>query len=255
MAKDIRELPKGYTDTPVLPDSEWRVHDIARPAPPVVAPATVSTQREPGSPPSDAVVLFDGSGFDAWAGRGGGLPRWSLVDGGAMQVEPRTGDIHTRESFGRCQLHIEWSAPTEIHADSQGRGNSGVFLLGLYEIQVLDGYENPTYADGVTAAIYGQYPPLVNACVPPGQWHVYDVVFEPPVYRVGELATPAYLTVFHNGLLVHLRQRMQGPTQHRQLASYANPHGPEGPLTLQDHGDRVRFRNIWIRSLESLQAV
>ena len=254
MPDKIRELPKGYTDTPVLPGSKWRVHDIARPAPPVVRPPSFSTQEHPGAAPSDAVVLFGGSGFDAWAGRDGGTPKWNLTDGSAMEVEPRTGDIHTRESFGSCQLHVEWSAPTEIYADSQGRGNSGVFLLGLYEIQVLDGYDNPTYADGLTAGIYGQYPPLVNACVPPGQWHVYDIVFETPVYRDGEVETPAFMTVFHNGLLMHHRQRMQGPTQHRQLASYDNPHGPEGPMTLQDHGYRVRFRNIWIRPLERMQA-
>ena len=254
MAGNIRELPKGYTDTPVLPDSKWRVHDGARPAPPVVRPPSFSTQERAGEPPSDAVVLFDGSGFGAWAGRDGQLSKWKLVDGDAMEVEPGTGDIHTRSSFGPCQLHVEWSAPTEITADSQGRGNSGVFLLGLYEVQVLDGYQNPTYADGLTAAIYGQYPPLVNACVPPGEWHVYDIVFEPPVYRNGELAVPAFMTVLHNGVLVHHRQRMQGPTQHRLLASYAQPHGPEGPLTLQDHGDRVRFRNIWIRPLERTQA-
>ena len=254
MANKILELPKGYTDTPVLPGSPWRVHDIARPAPPVVRPPSSSTQERPGTPPSDAVVLFDGSGFDAWAGRDDEAPKWKLVDGGAMEVEPRTGDIHTRASFGSCQLHVEWSAPTEIRADSQGRGNSGVFLLGLYEIQVLDGYQNPTYADGATAAIYGQYPPLANACVPPGQWHVYDIVFESPVYRDGELATPAYMTVFHNALLMHHRQELQGPTLHRRLASYADPHGPRGPLTLQDHGDRVRFRNIWIRPLHRFQA-
>ena len=254
MADKIGELPKGYTDTPVLPGSTWRVHDIARPAPPVVDPPTFSTQDRAGSPPSDAVVLFDGSGFDAWAGRDGGTPKWNLVDPDAMQVEPRTGDIHTRESFGSCQLHVEWSAPTEIYADSQGRGNSGVFLLGLYEIQVLDGYDNPTYADGLTAAIYGQYPPLVNACVPPALWHVYDIVFESPVYRDGALVSPAYMTVFHNGLLAHLRQEMQGPTMHRQLAGYDTAHGPDGPLTLQDHGDRVGFRNIWIRPLTRLQA-
>ena len=257
MSNEIRELPKGYSDTPRLPDSQWRVHDIDRPAPPVVRPPTFSTQERAGEPPSDAVVLFDGSSLDAWAGRNGGVAPWNLVAGDAMEVEPRSGNIQTRESFGSCQLHVEWSAPTEITADSQGRGNSGVFLLGLYEVQVLDGYDNPTYADGLTASIYGQYPPLVNACVPPGAWHVYDIVFEPPVYRAGRIELPAYMTVFHNGLLVHHRQTMQGPTKHRALAIYENhkgSHGPEGPLMLQDHGDRVRFRNIWIRRIARFDA-
>ena len=254
MANAIRELPKGYSDTPVIPGSDWRVHDIDRPSPPVVRPPTASTQEQAGAPPSDAVVLFDGTSLEAWAGRDGHDARWKLVDGGAMEVVPRTGDIHSRESFGSCQLHVEWSAPTEITADSQGRGNSGVFLLGRYEVQVLDGYDNPTYADGLTASIYGQYPPLVNACVPPGQWHIFDIVFETPVYEDGELVSPAYMTVLHNGLLVQHRQRVQGPTQHRQVASYAEPHGPAGPVVLQDHGDRVRFRNIWIRPVERFQA-
>lgn len=246
---EIRELPKGYTDTPIIPGSKWRVHDIDRPMPPVIEPGTFSTQEQPGKPPSDAIVLFDGSNLDGWRNRQNESAQWQLVDGDAMEVVPRTGDIHTAEAFGSCQLHIEWRAPTEIYADSQGRGNSGVFLLGLYEIQVLDGYENPTYADGVTAAIYGQYPPLVNACVPPGQWHVFDVVFESPIFEDGELKKPAFMTVFHNGVLVHLRQEMQGPTIHRALADYLTPHGPKGPLVLQDHGDKVQFRNIWIRRL------
>ena len=249
----IRELPKGYSDTPLLPDSKWRVHDIDRPAPPVVAPPTASTQECSGEPPSDAVVLFDGSSLDAWAGRDGGAAQWNLVAGGAMEVAPRTGNIHTREAFGSCQLHVEWSAPTEITADSQGRGNSGVFLLGLYEVQVLDGYDNPTYADGLTGAIYGQHPPLVNASVPPGCWHVFDIVFESPVFAAGQLASPAYMTVFHNGLVVQHRQAIQGPTKHRELANYDDPHGPDGPLVLQDHGDRVRFRNIWIRPIKRFQ--
>ena len=250
----IRELPKGYSDTPVIPGTSWRVHDIDRPLPPVVEPPTFSTQERPGSPPSDAVVLFDGSDLDAWVGRDNDAPKWHLVAGDAMAVAPRTGNIRTRESFGSCQLHIEWSAPTEIHADSQGRGNSGVFLLGLYEVQVLDGYDNPTYADGLPGAVYGQYPPLVNACVPPGAWHVYDIVFEAPVYDGDALFSPAFITVFHNGLIVQHRQEMQGPTIHRQLASYDTLHGPEGPLVLQDHGDPVRFRNIWIRPIRSFLA-
>ena len=249
MSNEIRELPKGYSDTPRLPDSQWRVHDIDRPAPPVVRPPTFSTQERAGEPPSDAVVLFDGGSLDAWTGRNGGVAPWNLVAGDAMEVEPRSGNIQTRESFGSCQLHVEWSAPTEITADSQGRGNSGVFLLGLYEVQVLDGYDNPTYADGLTASIYGQHPPLVNACVPPGAWHVYDIVFESPRYDDGKLVAPAFMTVFHNGVVVQHRQRIQGPTKHRALTNYDEPHGPEGPLVLQDHGDRVRFRNIWIRRI------
>ena len=248
---EIRELPKGYTDTPIIPGQQWRVHDIDRPMPTVIEPGTFSTQEQAGKPPSDAIVLFDGSSLDGWTNSKGESAGWQLVDGDAMEVVPRTGDIRTKAEFGTCQLHVEWCAPTEIYADSQGRGNSGVFLLGLYEIQVLDGYDNPTYADGVTAAIYGQYPPLVNACVPPGEWHVYDVVFESPVFEEGVLTTPATMTVLHNGVLVHLRQEMQGPTQHRQLANYKTQHGPKGPLVLQDHGDKVQFRNIWVRDLGS----
>ena len=255
MADEIRELPKGYTDTPVIPGQKWRVHDIDRPSPPVVTPATGSTQRSPGRPPSDAVILFDGSSLAAWeSARDGGEAPWKLTGGAAMEVVSRSGNIRTRRTFGSCQLHIEWSAPTEIRADSQGRGNSGVFLMGLYEIQVLDGYDNPTYADGLTGAIYGQYPPLVNAGVPPGSWNVFDIVFEAPVYENGAIASPATLTVFHNGVLLHLRQPVQGPTRHRALASYDEEHGPEGPLVLQDHGDPVRFRNIWLRPIERFQA-
>ena len=250
----IRQLPKGYRDTPVLPNSRWRVHDIDRPRPPVVTPPAPSTAQRAARPPSDAVVLFDGANLDAWRGRDGGPAAWTLVDGDAVEVSPGSGDIHTEEAFGSCQLHLEWRAPTAIRADSQGRGNSGVFLLGRYEVQVLDGYENPTYADGAAAAIYGQYPPLVNACVPPGEWHVYDIVFEAPVYEGGALASAAHMTVLHNGVLVHHRQRMQGPTVHRALASYDEAHGPTGPLVLQDHGDPVGFRNIWLRPIRSFVA-
>ncbi len=254
MADGIRELPKGYTDTPVLPGTTWRIHDLHRPAPAVIVPASGSTQEEPGNPPSDAVVLFDGSSLAAWESVRGGDAGWELCNGDSMRVVGGTGDIRTREHFGSCQLHVEWSAPTVIKADSQGRGNSGVFLIGLYEIQVLDSYDNPTYADGLAGAIYGQFPPLVNACAPPGEWNIFDVVFETPQYEGGQLKSPATMTVFHNGVLIHLRQVMQGPTKHRDLASYATPHGPKGPLVLQDHGDPVRFRNVWIRELEQIQA-
>ena len=241
--------PKGYRDTPALPGATWRVHDGDRPAPPVVTPPTFSTQGQAGRPPSDAVVLCDGSGLAAWAGRDGGPAGWTLVEGAAVEVSPGRGDIHTRETFGSCQLHVEWRAPAAARGHSQGRGNSGVFLLGRYEVQVLDSYDNPTYADGAAAAIYGQLPPLANACAPPGEWQVYDIVFEAPAYRDGALASPAYMTVLHNGVLAHHRARLHGPTVHRALASYDEPHGPTGPLVLQDHGDPVRFRNIWIRPI------
>ena len=247
-------MPTGYKDTPLLPGTRWHVHDSDRPRRPIVVPPTASSQTQQGLPPSDAVVLFDGSSLDQWRSRSGGEAAWTLMSDDRMEVAPGAGDIETRDHFGSCQLHVEWRAPTEIRGESQGRGNSGVFLLGLYEIQVLDGFENPTYADGEAASIYGQYPPLVNACVAPGIWHSFDVVFETPEFEDGNLSRPAYLTVFHNGLLVHLRQKLQGPTLHRGLAEYTKEHGPKGPLKLQDHGDKLQFRNIWIREISSFVA-
>ena len=169
----------GYNDTPMLPDSEWHVHDGDRPQPTIVTPSTADTQEGPGEAPSDAIVLFDGSDTSKWAGRDGEV-QWKVKDG-YMEVT-RTGDIKTKDSFGNCQLHIEWAAPSEVKGESQGRGNSGVFLMDRYEIQVLDGYNNITYADGITAAIYGQYPPLVNACRKPGEWLAYDIIFIVPLF-------------------------------------------------------------------------
>ncbi|MBD3183060.1 DUF1080 domain-containing protein [Candidatus Poribacteria bacterium] len=243
MAKNI-----GYDDTPMLPDSKWHVHDGKRPQPRVVTPGTCSTQETPGKAPSDAVVLFDGKDTSKWVGKDGGPVQWK-VENGYMEVT-RTGNIQTKEHFGDCQLHIEWAAPAEVKGESQGRGNSGVFLIGKYEIQVLDGYDNITYADGITASVYGEYPPLVNACRKPGEWQTYDIVFEAPLYEDDKLVKPAYATVFHNGVVVHNRVELLGPTGHRNLPNYDTPHGPEGPLMLQDHGDPVRYRNIWIRPLK-----
>ena len=168
-----------------------------------------------------------------------------------MQVTPRTGDIVTKAQFGDCQLHLEWASPVEVKGEGQGRGNSGIFLMGLYEVQVLDGYDNQTYADGITGAIYAQFPPRVNACRPPGEWQTYDIVFEAPKYQGADLVSPAYLTVFLNGILLHNRQPAHGPTGHRNLSSYESVHGPTGPLKLQDHGDLVKFRNIWMRQVDS----
>ena len=237
----------GYTDTSVIPGSKWRVHDGDRPQPRVVTPGGAC-----GSPPSDAVVLFDGSDLAQWIGRDGGDAAWK-VENGYMEVNG-TGDISTRAHFGDCQLHLEWATPEEVVGDSQGRGNSGVFLLGLYEIQVLDSFDNRTYADGSASAIYGQYPPLVNASRGPGEWQSYDVIFESPSWDGDRLVKGTHLTVIHNGIVVHHRQRAVGPTGHRDLANYDTPHADTGPLQLQDHGDPVRFRNIWMRHLTAYDA-
>jgi hypothetical protein len=244
----------GYEDTPIIPGSNWRVHDGERPAARVVDPGSLSSQQAPGQPPSDAVILFDGSDLSGWeSAREAGAPAvWKLEDG-YMEVVPGSGNIKSKTHFGDCQLHVEWAAPAVIKGESQGRGNSGVFIMGLYEIQVLDCYDNPTYADGTTAAIYGQYPPLVNACSKPGDWHVYDIIWEGPRFDGDNLVRPAFVTVMHNGVVVHHRKELQGPTQHRTLAEYV-VHGETGPVELQDHGDLVRFRNIWYRDLTDYDA-
>ena len=248
MADKPKSPPVGYDDTPMLPGSKWRVHDGTRPQPRIVTPGTESSQEKQGSPPSDAIVLFDGTDLSKWDGRDGEA-QWK-VENGYMEVTPKAGGIQTKEQFGDCQLHIEWAAPAEVKGASQGRGNSGVFLMGKYEMQVLDGYDNLTYADGITAAIYGQYPPLVNACRKPGKWQVYDIFFVAPRFDGDKLVSPAYVTIVHNGVLVHHHQEIMGPTGHKSLASYSPPHPPEGPLMLQDHGDLVRYRNIWMRRIK-----
>ncbi|HIE71369.1 MAG TPA: DUF1080 domain-containing protein [Planctomycetes bacterium] len=235
-----QEKNPGYTDTPVLPDG-FRVHGANRPRPAVVDPGP--GPKTPSKPPADATVLFDGSNLDAWQGRKGEA-KWKLVDG-AMEVT-RTGDIRTKQQFGDCQLHIEWMAPPP-KGHSQGRGNSGVFFFGRYEVQVLDSFENPTYADGQAAALYGQKPPLLNVTRPPGQWNVYDIVFIAPRFKDdGTVASPARVTVVHNGVVVQLDEALLGPTAHKSLPKY-KAHGPKGSIKLQDHGNPMRFRNIWIR--------
>ncbi|HEV2471803.1 MAG TPA: DUF1080 domain-containing protein [Chthonomonadales bacterium] len=239
----------GYDDTPFLSPSGFRVHDSDRPLPRVVSPGGSDSQGEPAAAPSDAVMLFSGRDLSRWISCHGGPARWT-VENGCIQVAPGTGDIQTTEEFGDCQLHLEWAAPLEVRGASQGRGNSGVFLMGRFEIQVLDCYNNPTYADGVTAAIYGQYPPLVNACRPPGEWQTYDILWRAPRFEGDQLSEPACVTVLHNGVAVHHTVHPMGPTQHRALASY-EPMPPVGPLKLQDHGDLVRYRNIWYRPLLS----
>ncbi len=238
----------GYTDTPVIPGSKYRVHDSERPQPRIVTPGTASTQAKAGTPPSDATVLFDGRSLDGWVScRDGSPAKWKLGRGW-MQVKPGTGDIRSTAEFGSCQLHVEFRAPSVVKGESQGRGNSGVFLMGRYEIQVLDCFQNATYADGTTGGIYGQFPPLVNACRGPGEWSTYDIIWEAPVFAGSALVKPAFVTVMLNGLVLHHRQELQGPTQHRATTAYV-AHPATGPLQLQDHGDLVRFRNVWYRPL------
>jgi hypothetical protein len=249
MGEQAKKPPVGYDDTPMIPGTEWHVHDGKRPQPRVIDPGTASTQARPGRPPSDAIVLFDGTDTNRWVGRDGAEVQWK-VENGYMEVVPRTGSITTKDQFGDCHLHIEWASPAVVKGSSQGRGNSGVFLMGKYEIQVLDSYDNITYADGHNGAIYGQYPPLVNVCRGPGEWQTYDIFFVAPRFEGDELVSPAYITVVHNGVLIHHHQEIQGPTGHKTVASYDSPHGPTGPIMLQDHGDLVRFRNIWVRPIE-----
>lgn len=237
----------GYQDTPMLPGGKWHVHDGTRPQPRIITPGTNSTQETPGKPPSDAIVLFDGKDLSKWQGPNGQPAGWEVRDG-YMVVEPKAGSIATREPIGDCQLHIEWSAPTPPHGTSQERGNSGVLFFGRYEVQVLDSYDNKTYPDGQAAAIYGSYPPLVNAMRPPGEWNMYDIVFTVPRFEGDKLVKPGYFTVFHNGVLVQNHVELLGDSLHRQLPVY-HPHPPQGPLVLQDHGNRVRYRNIWYRPL------
>jgi hypothetical protein len=241
--------PIGYDDTPVLPNQPWRVHDIKRPHPKQVTPG-----RNPGDAPSDAIVLFDGKDLSAWEQRGRGedrgkmlAPKWK-VENGYFEVVGGTGDLLSKEKFGDAQYHVEWSSPAAVKGDSQNRGNSGFLMMSRYEIQVLDAWNNVTYADGQAGSIYGQWPPLVNPARKPGEWNVYDIAFEAPVFEDGQLKRPAYVTVFYNGVLVHHRKEFIGRMAHRVVGTYA-PHGPEEALMLQDHGEPVRYRNIWVRRL------
>jgi hypothetical protein len=221
----------------------WAVHDRTRPNPPVVTPGA-----ENYLPPSDAVVLFDGTGLAAWQStKDGSDAKWK-VENGYMEVVSKAGDIQTRQGFGSCQLHIEWACPQAVSGSDQGRGNSGVFLMGKYEVQVLDCYENVTYADGQTAAIYAQKPPLFNACRKPGQWQTYDIIFHAPKFEGQTVVKPGTITVLHNGVLVQDYWEIKGSTRHNTPAVY-EPHADTLPLRLQDHGNPVRFRNIWIRPL------
>jgi hypothetical protein len=240
----LAETLPGYTDTPMLPSGKWHVHDPNRPKPPVVTPAATFSHGAPA--PSDATVLFDGTDFSHWEGDQG-APQWTLHED-YMEVKPHTGYIHTKEKYGDFQLHVEFAEPT----NTDDPGNSGVFLQGIYEVQVYNSDDNRIYADGVCGALYGQSPPMVNACKKPGQWQSFDIIFEAARWSQShELVRPAIVTVFQNGVLIHYQQPLLGATGHRILANYSKELPATGPLALQEHGDRVRFRNIWIRTIQA----
>jgi hypothetical protein len=227
----------------------WCVHDRNRPQPAVITPGTFSTLEQPGKPPSDAIVLFDGTDLSKWeADEGNGVPTKWVVKDGAMECVPKSGFIRTKDKLGDIQLHIEWASPAKVQGESQGRGNSGVFLMGLVEVQVLDNYNNPTYPDGAAGSVYGVYPPMANALQPPGQFQVYDIVFRRPIYKDGKQLDPGYITVFENGVLMQDHTMLEGGTGHMSR-SKPGPFPEAGALKLQDHGNPVRFRNVWYRPL------
>lgn len=223
---------------------QWAVHDMNRPHPRIVTPGQMC-----GQPPSNAVVLFDGSSLSKWAcGEDGGPAKWR-VENGYIEVVKETGNIRTKQGFGNCHLHIEWATPVKVTGSSQHRGNSGVFLMSKYEVQVLDSYNNKTYPDGQAASIYGQYPPLVNVSRAPGQWQSYDIIFRRPKFnKAGKVVEPARVTVLHNGVVVQENVEILGSTSHKTRAKY-HRHEDKLPIVLQDHGDPVRYRNIWLVEL------
>ena len=206
-------------------------------------PAVITPGESDSTPPSDAIVLFDGTDASAWRN----ADNWKVEDGNLIAGR---GMIVSKQEFGDCQLHVEWSAPTPPKGNGQGRGNSGIFLMGKYELQVLDSFENKTYADGQAASIYKQTPPMVNAMRPPGEWNTYDIIWTCPRFDDdGNLASPAYMTALHNGVVVLNHFELKGDTPYNRPPRY-QAHGPQGPISIQDHGNPVRFRNIWVREVK-----
>jgi hypothetical protein len=236
---------EGFTNTPFVPGTPWRMHDPARPQPRVVTPGATFSQGGPA--PSDAVVLFNGKDFSKWEGEQGEV-KWK-IENDYMETT-KTGRIRTKDEFGDFQLHLEFATPAKVEGNGQGRGNNGVLIYGRYEIQVLDSYNNPTYADGHAGALYGQTPPLVNASRPPGEWQTYDIIFESPRWdEAGQLVKKANVTVLQNGVVLHHKREFIGNTGWKVVGDYDKPHPPQGFIQLYEHGNPVRFRNIWIRPL------
>ncbi len=219
--------------------------EFYEPVPPKISPGLSNS-----TPPSDAIVLFDGNDLSAWVNeKNGSAATWN-IENNILTVNPGTGGIKTTKDFGDIQIHLEWRAPSEIEGKGQGRGNSGVYIMNKYEVQILDSYENETYTNGQAASIYKQSPPLVNATKPPGEWNIYDIIFTAPRFnKEGMLLSPARIIVFHNGILVQDNFKLKGPTKYIGIPNYT-PHEEKLPLHLQDHGDLVSFRNIWVRELD-----
>lgn len=250
-----KPTPTGYTDTPVIPGSKWRVHDIARPHPAVVTPAA-----KPGGAPSDAIVLFDGTSTEAFQSKKKGpdgkfTNEWApcawKIENGELLVDG--GDAWTKQEFASCQLHLEWKSEPHTKGNSQKKGNGGVFLMDRYESQILDCDNNPTYADGMAGAIYGQTPPLVNAVRKAGEWQSYDILFTAPkLDAAGKVLEPARITTLINGVLVQNNTVIQGPTKHKNITNYDGVFPAKAAIRLQDHKNEppVRLRNIWIRPLD-----
>jgi hypothetical protein len=235
-------------------DMRYPQHDRNRPQPPVIDPGTASSAETAGRAPSDAVVLFDGKDLSKWRQQDGSAAKWKLGPG-YFEVVPGAGDLYTREALGDCQLHLEFAVPAPPQGEDQTRGNSGVFLHGRYEVQVLDSYQSETYPDGQAGAIYGQFPPLVNASRAPGRWQTYDIIVPGPRFdSAGHLRRPARMTVLFNGVLVQDDAELTGPTAHHQRPPY-QPEPERVPLSLQDHGNAVRYRNVWFRELPESGAV
>ncbi|MBL7829126.1 MAG: DUF1080 domain-containing protein [Saprospiraceae bacterium] len=218
--------------------------EVWDPAPKVIEPANGSAA------PSDAIILFNGKNLSEWVSHKNNTidAPWTVNADGSMTVKPGTGDIETKKSFGDCQLHLEFKAPEEVKGEGQGRGNSGVFLQNRYEVQVLDCFRNKTYSNGQTGSIYKQSMPLVNACLAPGQWQTYDILYTAPRFnRDGILTAPGRITVLHNGIVIQLNTEIKGTTEYIGLPK-VSAHD-KAPIRLQDHGDLVSYRNIWIREL------
>jgi hypothetical protein len=223
-------------------EGDAKLTEVWEPVPEVVTPG------EGTQPPSDAIVLFDGTDLSQWVSAKGGQPKWDVKDG-IMTVVPKTGDISTKQGFGDCQLHVEFRSPEKVEGKGQERGNSGVFLQNRYEVQVLDSYQNRTYSNGQAGSIYKQHIPLVNACKKPGQWQTYDIIYKAPRFgEDGTLQSPGYMTVLQNGILIQNNVELKGGTRYIGEPQYEK-HDLKEPLRLQDHKDLVSYRNIWIREL------